>query len=103
MPDAKENDSGSLPEISVVVLGCTHYPHLLSTLKKFVDEDLAFIDPAESATAEAIAVLSSLGIRNSIKHRGSCKYLTTGEPTEFEELGSKLLGKNIIGVKHLPI
>ena len=50
-----------------IVLGCTHYPFLLGTLRKIAAElghpDVQFIDPAPAVAAHLIQVLNDNGIQ----------------------------------------
>ena len=45
--------------IDTLILGCTHYPHLIKVLRETAGLSVRFVDPAEEAVSEAKKVLSS--------------------------------------------
>lgn len=45
-----------------VVLGCTHYPFLLETLRKIAGPEISFIDPAPAVARRLVEVLKEKGI-----------------------------------------
>ena len=45
-----------------VVLGCTHYPFLLETLRKIAGPEINFIDPAPAVARRLVEVLKEKGI-----------------------------------------
>lgn len=49
----------------VVVLGCTHYPFLLDTMKKIAGPDIRFIDPAPAVAKQLLRVMSEEGLTES--------------------------------------
>ncbi|OGC14006.1 glutamate racemase [candidate division WOR-1 bacterium RIFOXYC2_FULL_37_10] len=88
-------------KVDTIILGCTHYPHLRDVIQEIVGEDVSLVDPAKGATLVAKAALLSKGKLNDGGHKGHYHYFVTGSPAHFEELGSKLLNKNISGVKQV--
>lgn len=86
-----------------IILGCTHYPHLTKVIHEIAGQNIILVDPAEGAVAEAREILAKNGILNQKNHKAHYQYFVTGSPTHFEELGSKLLGKNIAGVKQIQL
>lgn len=91
-------------KIDTLILGCTHYPHLTNILREKTGPDVAFIDPAESAVAEAKKLLEKAG---TIKGKNSpppkYEFLVTGSPLQFQDIGSRLLGRPIVHAKHVII
>lgn len=49
----------------VVVLGCTHYPFLLETMKKIAGPEIRFIDPAPAVAKQLLRVMSEEGLTGS--------------------------------------
>ncbi|OGC03886.1 glutamate racemase [candidate division WOR-1 bacterium RIFOXYA12_FULL_43_27] len=88
-------------EVDTLILGCTHYPHLAGILRDIIKVEL--IDPAIEAVAEAKSILASCSLFNGDLTEGRVAYYVTGSPAQFEVLGSKLLGKNILGVKKIDL
>lgn len=89
--------------IDTLILGCTHYPHLSRIFREITGPSVAFVDPAESAALEAKNILARLNLLNEKGHKGSYSYVVTGNTTQFEELGSKLLGRPIVSTKQVKI
>lgn len=80
------------PEVHTFVLGCTHYPALLQSLKK-VRPQSTWIDSGE-VTAGAVEALlrGSLGFRTA-SPRGSLKVLLTDAGSRLKEVGQRFLGE----------
>jgi glutamate racemase len=85
-----------------IILGCTHYPFLQTTLSKvastiFPENDLPlFIDPAIETARVAGRILSKYNAMNPSTQSGSRNYFVSGSPDHFEKNGSFFLGKSII-------
>ena len=89
--------------IDTLILGCTHYPHLIKVLREITGSKIAFVDPAESAVAEAKDILAQHRIANGLKHKAEYKYLVTGPVGQFEEIGGKLFGRLITNARQVEI
>lgn len=66
-PHAEQVISASLEPLleagaDTIVLGCTHYPFLLETLRKVAGPGINFIDPAPAVARRLVDVLSENGI-----------------------------------------
>lgn len=86
--------------IDTLILGCTHYPHLVKILREITGMSVKFVDPAQEAVAEAKRVLSAAGLLNPKKNQGEkYHFYVSGSAAQFEDLGSKLLGRPVHGVK----
>jgi len=101
---AKEYLKSLLEEgIDTLILGCTHYPHLINLLKSLTDNKVALIDPAEETVVDIKHILKTAGTLTPKTHTAKYEYLVTGSPFKFEELGSRLLGKPIVGTKQVEL
>lgn len=89
--------------IDTLVLGCTHYPHLKKILKEIVGPNIALIDPSENVAFEAKDRLRQSELLNAKTHLGSVNYIVTGQTAQFEEIGSRLLNRQIKGAKRVEI
>ncbi|MFA4906118.1 MAG: glutamate racemase [Candidatus Margulisiibacteriota bacterium] len=76
--------------VDTIILGCTHYPHLLGALKELTEGNIVFINPAEEAVKDAKKLLPQRA------GHGQYQFVVTGSVLHFEELGSKLYGRPII-------
>lgn len=75
-----------------IVLGCTHYPFVIETIRRLVGPALAVIDPAPAVARHLAAVLESRGLRapadQSVQHRFFC----SAAPDRFASDAERLLG-----------
>jgi len=88
-------------KIDTLILGCTHYPHLAKILRERTGPEVAFIDPAEAAVADAKKLLNKFGTMKSKTAPPRYEFLVTGSVFQFQELGSRLLGKPITHTKQV--
>lgn len=77
-----------------IVLGCTHYPFLMETIKKVSDElyperDVEIIDPAPAVARHLLEVMEEKGL---VRHDGySMKLETSGDKGQLERMYKKLI------------
>lgn len=67
--------------VDKIILGCTHYPYLLSVLAKFAPEDM-FINPAQYFAQFIEKDIKSAGLEN-IKKDYEPKFYVTSNPEQF--------------------
>ncbi len=82
----------------VVVLGCTHYPFLLDTMKKIAGPDVRFIDPAPAVARQLLRIMEEEGLADSLianvaetsgiaeKSSPSVELLSSGDPAPLNHL-----------------
>jgi glutamate racemase len=90
-------------QIDTLVLGCTHYPHLLKLLETLTGHHLTIVDPAEEAVADTKKLLKIAGTLKTAAAKPKYDYLVTGSPLQFEELGTRLFGRPITNVKQVTL
>ncbi len=72
-----------------IVLGCTHYPFLIDTIKKIASElyperDIEIIDPAPAVARHLLKTMESDGL---IRHDGySLALHSSGDPSQLEKI-----------------
>lgn len=86
-------------KIDALILGCTHYPHLAQTLGRLAGPSIHLIDPAVEAVHDAKLLLKKAGTLRQTPTPARYDYFVTGSVNQFEELGSRLLGKPITHTK----
>lgn len=60
-----------------IVLGCTHYPFLLPTLRRVLaDRDVAIVDPSPAVARRTVQLLDANGLRAEAGHRPEYRFLT---------------------------
>jgi glutamate racemase len=84
--------------VDTVILGCTHYPALQSTLKKVLGNTIYIVN---SASACAFAVKDYLIKSNILNRTGETNFrcYVSDDPEGVARIGSKLLGQKIIAQK----
>jgi glutamate racemase len=80
-----------------LVLGCTHYPLLRSTIEAAVPLGLRVIDSAEAIAERVACVLKK---ENLIAGAGACEsggrhFFATDSVLKFQKLGARFLGEQI--------
>ncbi|MFC1568242.1 glutamate racemase [Candidatus Margulisiibacteriota bacterium] len=80
-------------KIDTLILGCTHYPHLARAISSIVGPDVVLVDPAEEAVADTKKLLKKAGTLKTQAIPAKYEYLVTGSAIQFQDLGSRLLGK----------
>lgn len=89
-------------EIDTLILGCTHYPLLRGVIRFLMGREVVLI---ESDKEVAIDVFSELTRRDLFRPREpapSHRFMCSGEPVLFEELGRRFLGPEIAKVEEHP-
>jgi glutamate racemase len=85
------------PEIDTIILGCTHYPLLLSKINKYLPEGIKVISQGEYVAASLKSYLKRhTEMDNLCTKNGSCKFLTTESEIKFSESASTFLNTEII-------
>ncbi|TDB38840.1 MAG: glutamate racemase [Actinobacteria bacterium] len=78
--------------IDTLVLGCTHFPLLSPAIQQVVGPQVHLISSAEETAREAAETLAARGQLADSTSAPVHEFHTTGDPTEFEMLGSRILG-----------
>lgn len=84
----KEFKDGS---IDTLILGCTHYPMLASTIQKIVGKNITLIDSAEPTAMELKSLLTKKGLLNT-NHQSVSKFYVTDAPCRVKEIAYKFFG-----------
>ena len=84
------------PGIDTVILGCTHYPLLMNTIRKYIPENLNVINQGP-VVAESLADYLNRHpeMDQRITKNGSVRYLTTENTEIFESKAGLFLGETL--------
>lgn len=82
-------------KVDTVILGCTHYPLLKSTIKKAVSRNVILIDSASEVAAAVDMILNEKDLRNRSEAIGYAKFLISDRPQQFEKIARKFLGSKL--------
>lgn len=89
-------------EIDTLVMGCTHYPHLLEIFKQILPAHVRYIDPAKYVVKAVAQELDILGLGDRQAHKKSRQYMKTqaagvkfyvsGDSEQFSQVSRRWLG-----------
>jgi glutamate racemase len=77
--------------VDTVILGCTHYPLIRPILQRVFGRDVTLVFSAEETAREVAETLARKRIENAGGREGSYRFLTTGDPDAFREMGRRFL------------
>jgi glutamate racemase len=78
-------------EVDTVILGCTHYPLVGPMLQRILGRDVHLVTAGHAIAATAQRVLAEAGLEKSGNAEGTYRFLCTGDPDSFRELGTRFL------------
>ena len=84
--------------IDTLILGCTHYPLLKSSIKKIMGPAVKLVDSAREVALSAKQLLDEKDIASGQNRKGEIKFFLTDEPCRFKAVGEKFLGKKFARV-----
>ena len=86
-----------------MILGCTHYPLIRPILQRVFGRGVTLVFSAEETAREVAETLDRKGIENAVGREGSYRFLTTGEPELFREMGQRFLQLPIDSAEHVEV
>jgi glutamate racemase len=89
--------------VDTVILGCTHYPLVRPMLQRILGRDVRLVTAghALAATAQRLLELEALATRS--RDEGAYKFMCTGDPDAFRELGTRFLQLPLGDVEHVEV
>lgn len=91
------------PEIDAVILGCTHYPLLMSSIVKHVPTGVRIIPQGEYVANSLRDYLNRhTAMDERLTKNGICQYFTTESEDKFEETAQIFLHEKV-NVKHVDL
>ncbi len=86
-----------------VILGCTHYPLLRPVFQRTFGRDVTLVFSADETAREVAETLARKGFENETSREGAYRFLTTGDPELFRELGERFLQLPLGDVDHVEV
>ena len=80
--------------VDTVILGCTHYPLLQSTLTKVMGDEVTFIDSGQAAAKHSYEKLRRENMLSD-NNTGSVRYFVSDSVDNFAQLGGLFLQREI--------
>ena len=85
-------------ECDTVILGCTHFPHLLSSFVVALGPGVRILDPGTACAQEAVRILTRME-----PLAGKVSFEVSGDPEAFAATATLLSGVKIDDVKHVEL
>src|SRR4029079_5878283 len=110
--EAGEQTGDAVPEYAAplqeadcdtVILVCAHSPLIRPVLQRVFGRDVTLVFSAEETAREVAATLARKGIENDGSRTGAYRFLTTGDPVAFREMGRRFLQLPIGEVEHVTL
>jgi len=86
-----------------VILGCTHYPLIRPVFQRVFGRDVTLVFSAEETAREVADTLARKRWENDRSRTGDYRFLTTGEPALFRELGERFLQLPLTEVERVSV
>jgi len=83
-----------MADADTIVLGCTHYPFVIETIRRLAGPERRVIDPAPAVAAHLARVLSERDLAASADARGRHRFFTTGPAARFDAACERLVALN---------
>jgi len=81
--------------VDTLVLGCTHYPLLASTIADVMGREVVLVSSGEETAFEVAGVLDAIGARRTSGEPARRLFLTSGDQETFRRLGSRFMGPEV--------
>jgi glutamate racemase len=78
-------------EVDTVILGCTHYPLVRPMLQRVLGRDVRLVTAGHAIAATAQRALEVSALSKTGNEEGTYRFLCTGDPESFRELGTRFL------------
>ncbi len=83
-------------KVDTLLLGCTHYPYLARTIGDVMGRDVVLVSSADETAFDVRALLDGSSLaRSGADGPGKLRFLSSGDISWFEDLGSRLLGPEL--------
>ena len=87
--------------IDTLILGCTHYPLLASTIQHVLGSEVALVDSAKQTAVEVRGVLMGADTLRDRTHRPRYRFFVTDDPAHFDRIGHRFLSQVVGSVERV--
>lgn len=84
----------SKSDIDTLILGCTHYPILINSIKKILRPGIMILDPAIMLSREVKEYLKKNNMLNKV-HKGHVDYYVSGDKDSFKKTAKMVINEMI--------
>ncbi len=88
--------------VDALVFGCTHYPHLKTVFEQIMPPGINYVNPAQSAVAEALKILEQEHLQNPSDQLGATNFYVSGCAESFAKLSVNWLNHQPV-VEYIPV
>ncbi len=88
-------------KIDTLILGCTHFPVIKSTIQEEIGSEITLIDSGEETARVVKEMLAGLNLTRNIKSRGQVEFYVSDIPGKFDEVGTRFLGQPVINANRV--
>ena len=81
-------------DIDTLILGCTHYPIISSTISKVVGKNVTIINSGKETALFSYEKLKSLNLLNQKKNKGNCSFFVSDSIESFTKTAELFLCKD---------
>lgn len=81
--------------VDTLILGCTHYPLLTGVISYVMGDGVTLVSSAEECAKDVYRMLADTGLMRTAGEP-SYRFVTTGSPLEFETIGRRFLGPEMV-------
>lgn len=89
--------------VDTIILGCTHYPLLQTTIGEVMGSDVKLVNPAIGTALEVQRILKTEEMLNEDEVEADYKFFVSDLGEKFEDIGGRFLGREIKCVKKIDI
>jgi len=89
--------------VDTLILGCTHYPFLIYTIRDIMGPGVAVVDPAAATVREAKEEMNRFGLLNNPEGGSHFECYVSGDPVAFKREAERFLGRELPFVKHVAL
>lgn len=85
--------------VDTLILGCTHYPLLTGVISLVMGDDVTLVSSAEECAKDVYKLIEREGLAapsGPAHAEPTYRFLTTGSPAEFEDIGRRFLGPELL-------
>jgi glutamate racemase len=89
-------------EVDTLILGCTHYPLLTGVLHSVTSGEVELISSADEVAKDIYSKLVELDLLRRKREVGSRRFIVSGDPDNFRQVGTRFLAGGLDNVESMP-
>lgn len=90
--------------LDTLILGCTHYPLLRTTIQHYMGPQVTLIDSGAETVAEVSVLLDYFDLAvTDAQHQGICEFYTTAAPQSFNLIARNWLHLEAVNAHRVPL